>query len=163
MLAYGSCNKCCLIQGWRLHRDLLPTSKYPTKRTRSSKGEYRGNKDIGYGYARVHVYCEDNAAEFSVSVEFDDDSWNEQLRDGSFRDWKDAAITGCQYAASVGQINNGKWIIHRIVGLLVDTTPEYVAIAGGRAIWTASRYEFNPDDDCNLTDYAKQAFPNGFN
>ncbi|GAB5444747.1 MAG: hypothetical protein Fues2KO_50960 [Fuerstiella sp.] len=120
-------------------------------------GEYRGDRAIGY--ARVHVTCESEHAPLGVEIALDDHEWNNQLRDGSFADWTEAAIAGCRFALQAAKQENGQWNVHRIVGLLVDTTAEYVAIASARATWNAFQYDASDNDEILLRNFARSLCP----
>jgi hypothetical protein len=120
---------------------------------RQGTGEYRGGK--AGGYARVHVCCRTDHPPFQVSIALDDHEWNDQLRSGAFIDWTDAAVAGCRYALDVASVTCGRWEIHRIVGLVVDTTPTFIAIAAARAAWNACDYRASETVDERLNEYAR--------
>lgn len=120
-------------------------------------GEYRGNRAIGY--ARFHVICCSEGAPLDIEVALDDHEWNNQLRDGSFADWTDAAVAGCRFALQTTKKGNGLWNIHRIVGVDVDTTAEYVAIASALATWHASNYDVRDEDQESLRNFARTFRP----
>ncbi|MEP3480816.1 MAG: hypothetical protein ABJZ55_16325 [Fuerstiella sp.] len=120
-------------------------------------GEYCGDRAIGY--ARVHVIYKPEDAPLRIEIALDDHEWNDQLRDGSFAVWTDAAIAGCRFALHAAKKETGNWTVHRIVGLLVDTTAEIVAIASTRATWNAAKYDANDHDEETLRDFARTTFP----
>lgn len=90
------------------------------------------------GYARVHVHAEPTDTEVSISISLDDHHWNDQLRDGSFADWEDAAMSGVGYGLQIAEKSDGCFLITRIVGLMVDTVPQFVAYAAAVAVWEAT-------------------------
>ena len=122
----------------------------------SGIGVYRGG--TSGGYARVHVCCHDVAGALNVDLVLDDHDWNDQLRDGSFASWTDAAIVGVQYALNTVDQDCGNWIIHRIVGLMVDTNPRFVAIAAAKGAWIALQIEPSPSRLADLDQFASTRF-----
>lgn len=120
-------------------------------------GEYRGGKSGGY--ARVHVRCDDNTRELRVDLSLDEHQWNDQLRDGSFTDWTDAAIAGARFALDVSDRTTGLWTIHRVVGLVVDTVPRFMVIAAARSVWDALNVEQTTSLDDNLVEFVDEHFP----
>lgn len=116
-------------------------------------GEYRGGQ--AGGYSRVHITCEAEDSSLRISIALDDHEWNDQLRDGSFSDWTDAAVSGCRFALQAASRVTGQWYIHRIVGLLADTTTEFVAIASARAAWSATQYTATTEDEQSLRAFAQ--------
>ena len=124
---------------------------------RLGTGEYRGGK-YG-GYARVHVRCDNTNVELCVNLALDDHTANEQLRDGSFIDWTNAAIAGVTFALSVTEETTGSWTVHRIVGLLVDTVPRFVAIAAARSVWNALCIEPTASLDDELMRFVDDRYP----
>jgi len=123
---------------------------------RQGKGEYRGAK--AGGYARVHVCGRTDDPAFEVLIALDDHEWNDQLKNGGFSDWTDAAIAGCRYALDVASVTRGRWEIRRIVGLVVDTTPAFIAIAAARAAWNACDFRVSENVDERLNEYARTRF-----
>lgn len=108
-------------------------------------GTYTGLKAGGYG--RVHITQLDPDAPLSLAISLDADEWNDQIRDGQFPDWQEASLYGLRYALAQAGVEQGRWTVDRIVGLLVDTTPTIVAVAAARAVWEVA--EYTPPQDLN--------------
>lgn len=122
----------------------------------SGIGIFRGNSHAG-GYGRVHVRASDLSSPLTVEVCLDDDECNNQLRDGRFPDWIEASIYGLRYALKQADAEQGTWTIHRIVGLLVDTNPTFVAVAAARAAWKALNFSPPHEVDDRLQKLALEA------
>lgn len=102
-------------------------------------GIYQGGRSGGN--ARVYVRCEKIDQPMQVHLILDEHEWNDQLRNGSFEDWTNAALAGARHALDTVNQDTGSWVVHRIVGLLVDTIPKYVAIAAALSVWNALRID----------------------
>ncbi|QDT10523.1 hypothetical protein [Planctomycetes bacterium K23_9] len=120
-------------------------------------GVFHGPKSIGY--ARVHVRCTESPRDFAVTLALDDDEWNNQLRDGGFSDWTDAALAGLEHALRLSGNAHGQWAVIRVVGLVSDTIPRYIAHASALAAWDSVGYHAETEELESLLNWTVESFP----
>jgi hypothetical protein len=120
---------------------------------KSEKGEFRGGRRGGY--ARVHLEADLTEDRLEVVVDLDSHGWNNQIREGSFGDWEEGTVYGVRYGIETAGIRSGYWRIRRIVGLIVDTTPMFLAFAAAQAVWKIVGYSPSEDHIRQMTEAAR--------